>query len=147
MLGVALGTICLPAGITLRLWQDTDFPAVQRLSAQEGWSTPIERPVAAIEAWRNSWPALVMISDDQVVGFLRAVSDGAVTTYVAEVLVVPDRRGQGIGSALLATAQRLCPGCRLDLLSTEGSGAFYDGVGFRPFPGYRRSWRELSPLL
>lgn len=145
LVAAVLPALRLPAAVTLRMWQDADFAAVQRLSDEAGWSTPRERPAAASEAWRNSWPALVVASDDQVVGFLRAVSDGAVTTYVAELLVDPRWRGQGIGTALLEAAQRLCPGSRLDLLSTEGSGGFYLQTGFRAFPGYRRSWGELTP--
>lgn len=145
LLAMVLREIQLLPDVTLRVWQDADFPAVQRLSDGEGWPTPRERPVAAIQAWRTSWPALVAVSEVSVVGFLRAVSDGSVTTYVAEVLVDPQWRGQGIGAALLDATQCLCPGSRLDLLSTEGSNAFYERAGFRPFPGFRRSWRELTP--
>lgn len=142
----ALQGIVLPEDISVRAWQDVDFPAVQRLSHAEGWPTPSERPVEAIAAWRSSWPALVAVSAGAVIGFLRAISDGAVTTYVAEVLVALDWRGRGIGSVLLDVAQRLCPGSRLDLLSTEGSGGFYEREGFRGFPGYRRRWAESEVI-
>ncbi len=130
----------LPGDISIRAWQESDFPAVQRLSRAEGWPTPSERPAEAIMAWHNSWPALVVVSSGAIIGFLRAISDGAVTTYVAELLVAPDWRGRGIGSLLLDTAQALYPGSRLDLLSTEDSDGFYHRVGFRAFPGYRRGW-------
>ena len=77
----------LPPGIAVRPWTEADFPAIQRLSRAEGWPTPVERPDAALAAWRRSWPALVAAHGGEVVGFLRALSDGEVTTYVAEVLV------------------------------------------------------------
>jgi GNAT superfamily N-acetyltransferase len=134
----------LPAGLAIRPWTDADFPTIQALSTAEGWTTPRDRPAAALQAWRSSWPALVAVSDETMIGFVRTVSDGAVTTYVAEVLVAPDWRGKGIASALLDATQRLCPGTRLDLLPSESSRGFYQHQRFRPFPGFRRSWGELA---
>lgn len=132
----------LPPGVTIRPWEEADFPAVQRLSAVEGWPTPLERPEAALAAWRRSWPALVAMAEQEVIGFCRALSDGLVTTYIAEVLVAEGWRGQGIGSALLEVCQRLAPGSRLDLLALETSRSFYERVGFRAFYGFRLSWQE-----
>ncbi|HEY7359079.1 MAG TPA: GNAT family N-acetyltransferase [Ktedonobacterales bacterium] len=132
----------LPPGVTIRSWEEADFSAVQRLSAAEGWPTPLERPEAALDAWQRSWPALVAVAEQDVIGFCRALSDGSVTTYIAEVLVAQGWRGQGIGSALLEVCQRLAPGSRLDLLALETSRSFYERVGFRPFYGFRLSWQE-----
>jgi GNAT superfamily N-acetyltransferase len=134
----------LPQGVTIRRWEEGDFPAVQGLSAAEGWPTPLERPDAALDAWRRSWPALVAVAGQEVIGFCRALSDGAVTTYIAEVLVASGWRGQGIGAALLEVSQRLAPGSRLDLLALETSRTFYERVGFRAFYGFRLSWQERA---
>ena len=79
------GALKLPSGVAIRAWQESDFPAVQRLSTAEGWTTPIERPEEARNAWRHSWPALVAVLADEVIGFSRALSDEAVTTYIAEL--------------------------------------------------------------
>jgi ribosomal protein S18 acetylase RimI-like enzyme len=54
-----------------------------------------------------------------VVGFLRTLSDGAVTTYVAGLLVAPAWRGRGLGRTLLDACQALVPTTRLDLLAEE----------------------------
>ncbi len=139
-----VGTLVLPADVAIRAWAETDFPAIQRLSQAEGWSTPITRPDDALEAWRRSWPALVAVNDETVIGFCRALSDGLVTTYVAELLSAPAWRGLGIASALLEATQRLCPGSRLDLLSTAAAGAFYQQAGFRAYAGFRLSWAERT---
>ncbi len=45
--------------------------------------------------------ALVAVQDDQVVGFVRTMSDGAFAVYIADILVLPDVQRQGIGSRLL----------------------------------------------
>jgi GNAT superfamily N-acetyltransferase len=94
----------LPAEVAIRAWREDDFAAIQRISAAEGWPTPNERPGASLRSWRHSWPALVAVADGTMIGFLRAVSDEYVTTYVAELLVVPEWRGRGIASALLELA-------------------------------------------
>jgi predicted N-acetyltransferase YhbS len=138
----ALRTLKLPPKVAVREWTEPDFPAIQQLSQAEGWSTPAEHPHAALAAWHHSWPTLVAVEADTVIGFLRAITDGTLTTYVAEVLVAPHWRGQGIGLALLDACQRLLPGTRLDLLATTHSAAFYERHGFRPFSGFRRSSYE-----
>ena len=134
--------VILPPGIIIRAWTGSDFTAIQRLSNAAGWPTPQDRPAEASEAWRRSWPALVATHSAEVIGFLRALSDGAVTTYVCEILVDPAWRGQGIGRALIETCHHLCPSTRLDLLSggtADGGPRFYEANGFRRFQGFRRS--------
>jgi GNAT superfamily N-acetyltransferase len=127
-----------PAGVSLRFWTEDDFPAVQALSTAEGWTTPSERPAESLVAWRASWPAIIAEADGQRVGFLRAISDGAVSTYVAGLLIAPDWRGRGVGRALLGACQALVPSTRLDLLSEPDAVDFYSRLGFRPAAGFRR---------
>jgi GNAT superfamily N-acetyltransferase len=134
--------IALPAGVAIRAWDEADFPTIQQFSTAENWTTPIARAAEALEAWRRSWPTLVAVHDETVIGFSRSLSDGLVTTYVAEVLVAPAWRRHGIAAALLEATQRLCPGSRLDLLSTAEAGAFYQQAGFRHYAGFRLSWAE-----
>ena len=135
----AVAGIALPGSMAIRAWLETDFAAIQQLSTAAGWPTPVERPYEALNAWRASWSALVLVNGPEVIGFLRALTDEQVTTYIAEVLVSPQWRGQGLGQALIETCQRLYPSTRLDLLSTESSDGFYEAVGFRHFRGFRRS--------
>jgi len=137
----AVAGIALSGGVGIRAWRDTDFATVQQLSTAEGWPTPEERPDEALAAWRASWPTLVLVNGPEVIGFLRALTDEQVTTYVAELLVSPRWRGQGLGQALLEACQRLCPSTRIDLLSTASSDGFYEAIGFRHFQGFRRSYR------
>jgi GNAT superfamily N-acetyltransferase len=137
----AVAGLTLPGSVGIRAWLETDFAAIQQLSTATGWPTPVERPYEALNAWGASWPTLVLVNGPEVIGFLRALTDGQVTTYIAEVLVSPQWRGQGLGQALIETCHRLCPSTRLDLLSTESSDGFYEAVGFRHFPGFRRSIR------
>lgn len=126
------------AGILIRPWQERDFSAIQSLSDLEGWPTPSERPAEARSAWQHSYPAIVAVHDEKVIGFLRAITDGTVTTYIAELLVAKEWRGRGIGKALIDACHELVPATRLDLLSTDQADHFYEANGFRPFQGFRK---------
>lgn len=137
----ALSGVMPPADVTIRAWTDADFASIQRLSNVEGWPTSENRSDDALVAWRQSWPALVATDGETVIGFLRALTDGRVTTYIAELLVEPQWRRMGIGRALVETCHNLCPSTRLDLLTTGSGNRFYEAAGFRRFGGYRKSYR------
>ncbi len=140
----SLAMLLLPPGVTIRSWEEHDFPAIQQLCAGEGWNTPVDRATEALIAWRASNPALVAVEEGSIVGFVRTLSDGNVSTYVAELFVAPSHRGQGIAAALLAVCQSSHPGTRLDLLATQTSHSYYEHLGFRPCIGFRRSWEEYE---
>ncbi len=125
-------------GINIHPFQVDDFPAIQYLSRLEGWPTPASRPADALNAWQHSHPALVAVYNGQVIGFLRAITDGSVTTYIAELLVAKEWRGQGIGKALVEACHEQVPSTRLDILSTDQSDSFYKANGFRRFQGFRK---------
>ncbi len=132
----------IASNLQLSCWRETDFPAVQRLSALEGWTTPQRRPEESLLAWQRSWPTLVVVKEESVIGFVRGITDGEVTTYIAELLVDPAYRGQGIGRLLLEACHLLYPHTRLDLISTEKAGDFYKHTGFRFVgEGLRKSYR------
>jgi len=96
----------------------------------------------ALIAWRNSWPALVATDGEAVIGFVRALTDGEVTMYVAELLVDEKWRGKGIGSLLLEMCHQLYPHTRIEVFSTESSASFYRTREFWYIgEGFRKSYR------
>jgi ribosomal protein S18 acetylase RimI-like enzyme len=141
-LKAVLEAIPRPPGIQLRCWSEADFPAIQRLSALEGWPTPNSRPEESLVAWQHSWPTLVVLEGENVIGFVRGLTDGEITTYIAELLVDPRYRGKGLGRLLLEACHALHPHTRLDLISTEEALSFYKKKGFRDVgAGVRQSYR------
>lgn len=123
-LTIALAQVSLPMGIAIRPWSDADFPTIQQLSLAEGWPSPTHRPIDLLLAWQHSWPALVAVERELAVGFVRGLTDGAITMFIAEMAVGARRRGRDIGRALLDACHALYPTTRLDLLSVDDARAF-----------------------
>lgn len=136
----ALAQITLPSQVSIRAWHVSDYASVRDLALAENWTTLSDRPDDGLHAWQQAWPALVATYQQQIIGFLRALTDEAVTLYVADLLVAPVWRGQGIGSRLLEVCHLLYPSVRFDLLSTEQADEFYLSQGFQPFRGFRKNF-------
>ena len=68
------------------------------------------------------------------VAFARVITDRAVFAYLADVFVVPEYRGRGIGKALVAriVAHPDLAGLRVFLLSTRDAHGLYAQFGFEP---------------
>jgi len=131
--------IKLPNDILIRQFVETDYPLVQSLYEKEGWMTFIKRPDEGLKAWKNSTITLVAVEGELVVGLVRALTDGEITTYIAEIIVDINYRGNSIGKALLDVCHNLYPHTRLDLLSTEDEDEFYERNKFRKTTGFRKS--------
>jgi ribosomal protein S18 acetylase RimI-like enzyme len=129
-LAIALAQVALPTGVTIRAWTATDFPAIQRISSSEGWTSPTQRPDESLLAWQNSWPALVAMGYEDIVGFVCGITDGAITMYITTLAVDAQWRKRGIGRALLDACHALYPTIRLDLLAVDDARAFYEACGF-----------------
>jgi GNAT superfamily N-acetyltransferase len=66
-----------------------------------------------------------------MVGFARAVSDGRDIVYLADVYVLSDHRGQGLGRALLQEMIENGPGAMFRwMLHTRDAHDLYRGFGF-----------------
>jgi len=135
-----LSKINLPEGIFIRSFIEGDFTSIQKLYETEGWMTAVKRPEDSLKAWKNSTIALVAVEGENIVGLVRALTDGEVTTYIAELLTDRAYRGKGLGKALIDTCHSLYPHTRLDLLSTEAADEFYMSNGFKESRGFRKSY-------
>ena len=68
----------------------------------------------------------------RMVGFARAVSDGVALAYLADLFVLPEARGHGIGKELVRTMIENGPGARFHwLLHTADAHDLYRQFGFR----------------
>ncbi|MDI1322981.1 MAG: GNAT family N-acetyltransferase [Algoriphagus sp.] len=69
--------------------------------------------------------------DGEFIGILRALSDFCYRTFIADLAVVKERQGEGIGKALVQMARETSPEARLFLFSAEDSEGFYQKLGFQ----------------
>lgn len=79
--------------------------------------------------------------DGETVGMVRVAGDGAFVFVIADLLVRPDRRGQGMGRALVGRAVDLISAMvpdgvwtRVNLIAASGREGFYESLGFHRLP-------------
>ena len=129
--------------ITIRSYEEKDLEQIQHLNKQQGWTSLAEKNAQTKDAWKNSNIAYVAESqDEELIGYIRGVTDGTVSTYICELLVAQPFRGYGVGRRLLDFVHALHPDTRIDLLASSSSSSFYEENGFRPFYGFRKSLRK-----
>ncbi len=100
------------------------------LSGESYWARgrARERIQRAIEGSRR---VLGLYLANEQVGFARAVSDGAIMAYLADVYVLPDHRGRGLGLQLVR--EMIDGGDAWDvrwLLHTADAQGLYEKLGF-----------------
>ena len=79
--------------------------------------------------------------DGETVGMVRVAGDGAFVFVIADLLVRPDRRGEGIGTALVNRAvdaiSAMLPNggyTTVTLIAASGRESFYEKLGFHRIP-------------
>lgn len=83
------------------------------------------------KAFENSHTTVFVYQGERMVGFGRALSDGAYQAAVYDVAVVPDLQGQGIGRAIMEAIRERVPQCIIILYAAPGKEAFYRKLGGR----------------
>jgi N-acetylglutamate synthase-like GNAT family acetyltransferase len=97
-----------------------------------------------------NWPNFVMAEEDGVVvgvGQVKPHGDGS--RELASIVVVPERQGQGIGSAVIKTLLASNPGVVLHLTCRSRLQSYYERFDFRrldqaEYPPY---FRRLIPIV
>jgi len=107
-----------------------------------GWGAL--KPERARIGLANSSFILAAVDDGRVIGSARIISDGGYVAYVADVMVLPEYQGRGIGSAMMERAMEYVSGLAEEgcdmftcLMSAQGKELFYERFGFitRPCEG------------
>lgn len=82
-------------------------------------------------AFEASHTTVFVYDGAALIGFGRAISDGAYQAAVYDVAVAPKRQGTGIGKLILEHIMEQLPGCNIILYATPGMEGFYKKLGFR----------------
>jgi GNAT superfamily N-acetyltransferase len=109
-----------------------DTGAIHRFLSQSYWSPGIPRTIVE-RAIANSLCFGVLLHQEQV-GFARVVTDGATFAYLADVYILPEHRGMGLGSRLMEQVMGHpdLQGLRRFLLATRDAHSLYAKFGFQP---------------
>ena len=117
----------------IRAYKKYDEEEILRLYKAVGWTAYTENAAALREGFGNSLLTLAAYEGDELTGLLRAVGDGATIVFIQDLLVLPDRQRQGIGTALMKAVLDRFPRVRqveLTADDTPEAAAFYRSLGF-----------------
>jgi GNAT superfamily N-acetyltransferase len=102
-----------------------------------GWPNP-PSPETHLRLLQNSDRVVLAMdkTNDKVVGFITAVTDGVLSSYIPLLEVLPDYQKQGIGAALIARMlEQLKDFYMVDLLCDADLQPFYEKLGMRRATG------------
>ena len=83
--------------------------------------------------YKNSLLVLAAYENEELLGIVRVVGDGATIILVQDILVYPQKQRQGIGTSLLkAVLERYADVRQIQLVTdnTPKTVAFYQSLGF-----------------
>jgi GNAT superfamily N-acetyltransferase len=109
-----------------------DLDVVHGFLTRSYWSPGVARETVA-RAAQNSLCFHLLHAGRQV-GFARAVTDRATFAYLADVFLLEEHRGQGLGAWMVGHILALpeLAGLRRWLLATRDAHGLYARFGFRP---------------
>ncbi|WP_329491429.1 GNAT family N-acetyltransferase [Kitasatospora sp. NBC_01246] len=111
-----------------------DVDTFRRLRTGAGMS---DRPAAAVAAGLpHTWHGVTVHLDGRVVGMGRIVGDGGSVFQIADVCVLPEHQGRGLGGRIMAllTAElesRAPAGAYVSLIADGDARRLYARYGFR----------------
>ncbi|TXC66473.1 GNAT family N-acetyltransferase [Piscinibacter aquaticus] len=109
-----------------------EIEAARLLLQLAGWGKRVADPNTFRKLLAQSQVALVAVHEGQVVGFLRALTDGLFNGYISMVVVAQEHRGKGIGTALVRSAMGQNNEMTWVLRAgRSGVSAFYEKLGFQ----------------
>ncbi|QTN21434.1 GNAT family N-acetyltransferase [Rhizobacter sp. AJA081-3] len=116
----------------VRAIQPHELEYARKLLVGAGWDRQVATPEEFALLVTQSQLSLVAVREGEVVGFLRALTDGLTNGYISMVVVHPAYQRQGVGRALVLAAmgnnERMTWVLRAG--RSDGLATFYEKLGF-----------------
>jgi N-acetylglutamate synthase-like GNAT family acetyltransferase len=125
--------------LTIRPATEGDQPTIRRLINE-----------ARLNRMGLHWQTFLMAEEDgEVVGVGQVKAHGNGSRELASIAVVPQRQGQGIGSAVIKALLAREPGVVLYLTCRHELEGYYTRFGFRLLepPAYPPYFRRMIPII
>jgi ribosomal protein S18 acetylase RimI-like enzyme len=122
-----------------------EIESARLLLQSANWGKRVSDPIVFRELVHRSQVAIVALDEGKVVGFLRALTDGLFNGYISMVVVAQERRGRGIGTALVRHAM----GDNREMTwvlraGRDGVSAFYRKLGYAESTARRKARQRLG---
>jgi len=88
-------------------------------------------PDTVERAFRGSFVVCFVYGDAQLIGAGRAISDGATSSAIYDVVVAPEHQGRGYGRSILENLLSRLPSRSVLLVSVPQQLGFYEKAGFK----------------
>jgi len=100
-----------------------------------GWSNPPDEKTF-IEILKNSHKIVIAKKENNVIGFITAISDGIMSAYIPFLEVLPNFQNKGIGAELvLQMKEKLKDIYMVDLICDSRLEGYYKKLGFTKSSG------------
>ncbi len=122
-----------------------DIPVVHSYLARSYWATGV--PVEIVRRSIENSLAFGIYKDDQQVGFARVISDYATFAYLADVFVIEEFQGRGLGKWLMEVilSHPQLQGLRRWSLATRDAHGLYEKFGFESLKRPESNMEILRP--
>ena len=114
--------------------QIPDTTRLYPLFVESGWNEKLRLSPRDLErAAQNSYVAISVYENEELLGFGRVISDGVVYATIHDVVVMPRWRRQGVGSNIIRRLLAICQDHAIHsihLFANKGAEDFYRSLGF-----------------
>lgn len=129
---------------TYKYEKDIEKDKLVELFTSVGWKTA-EYPNRLKKAIKNSEYVMTVWNDDDLIGLISAIDDGAINVFITYLLVKPKYQKQGLGKIMMNDFCKKYEGFGRRILSTElDKEIYYNKFGFNidGIVMFNKDWKD-----